>query len=64
MKGLALAGLATLIAVTAGLLVVAPATAAYAEIPDWIRNVAGFWASGDIDDATYLNTIICNTSTF
>ena len=30
---------------------------AYAEIPDWLREVAGFWAQGGIDDQTYLNTI-------
>lgn len=56
MKRTTLAGMAALIAVTAGLLVV-PATAAYAEIPGWIRDVAGFWAEGSIDDDTFLNAI-------
>jgi phosphonate transport system substrate-binding protein len=26
-------------------------------IPSWIKNNAGFWADGDIDDATFLNGI-------
>ena len=35
------------------------AETAYAEIPDWIKDVACFWANGDIDDETYLNIISC-----
>jgi len=27
------------------------------EIPDWIRNNAGWWASGEIDDASFINAI-------
>ena len=56
MKRLALAGMAALIAVTAGLLA-APATAAYAEIPDWIKQNAEWWTDGTIDDATFLGAI-------
>lgn len=32
-------------------------TATYADIPHWVRDVAGFWSEGIIDDDTYLNTI-------
>ncbi|MGH1568829.1 MAG: peptidase, partial [Nitrosopumilus sp.] len=27
------------------------------EIPSWIRNNAGWWASGTIDDASFINAI-------
>lgn len=37
--------------------VLATATAAYAEVPDWVRIVAGLWSEGHIDDDTYLSTI-------
>ncbi len=39
------------------IVVLATATAAYAEIPDWVRIVADLWSEGHIDDDTYLSTI-------
>ena len=26
-------------------------------VPDWVRNTAGWWVNGDIDDATFLQAI-------
>jgi len=27
------------------------------QIPDWVKNVAGWWATGQIEDADFLNGI-------
>ena len=35
----------------------ATSTTAYADVPNWVRDVAGLWSEGGIDDDTYLNTI-------
>lgn len=35
----------------------APASLAEPSVPDWVRNTAGWWVNGDIDDATFLQSI-------
>ena len=34
-----------------------PTAEAASEIPAWIKNNAGWWADGQIDDASFLNGI-------
>ena len=35
----------------------APPTASITEIPDWVKNNAGWWADGEIDDASFVSGI-------
>ena len=42
-------------------IIVIPPTDAGAEssgtVPEWVKNTAGWWASGTIDDGTFVNAI-------
>ncbi|ABK77887.1 ABC-type phosphate/phosphonate transport system, periplasmic component [Cenarchaeum symbiosum A] len=46
-----------LILIPALVLVIAAVPAAQGEIPPWIKEVAAFWASGEIDDAEFVAAI-------
>ena len=37
------------------LLVGSSVSSVYAEVPSWVKNNAGWWADGTIDDSTFLN---------
>ena len=30
---------------------------AFADVPDWVKNTAGWWANDEIDDDTFVNAI-------
>jgi len=44
-------------AITAILLVTSMASFAYAEVPAWVKNNAGWWADGTISDGEFVNGI-------
>ena len=39
------------------LLVGSSVSSVYAEVPSWVKNNAGWWAEGTIDDSTFLSGI-------
>lgn len=44
-------------AIAAVLLVASTASSAYAEVPSWVKNNAGWWADGLIDDSSFVQGI-------
>ena len=44
-------------AIAAILLVASTASYAYAEVPDWVKNNAGWWADGTISETEFLSGI-------
>jgi phage gpG-like protein len=46
-------------AIAAILLVASTASFAYAEVPAWVKNNAGWWAEGTISETEFLSGIEC-----
>ena len=44
-------------AIAAILLVTSAASFAHAEVPTWVKNNAGWWAEGSIDDGSFVQGI-------
>ena len=47
----------TITAIAAILLIASTASTAYAEVPDWVKNNAGWWADGAISETEFVSAI-------
>ena len=47
----------TITTIAAILLIASTTSYAYADVPDWIKNNAGWWAEGSIDDESFVGGI-------
>ena len=48
---------AAITTIAAILIVASTVSTAYAEVPGWVKNNAGWWAEGQIDDNTFVQGI-------
>ena len=49
--------LSAIATITAILIVSSSVSSVYAEVPSWVKNNAGWWAAGTIDDDSFVQGI-------
>ena len=47
----------TIMAIAAMIIITSNVSSAYAEVPSWVKNNAGWWADGTISDDEFVNGI-------